>query len=43
MVEVQGDAVGIFANAVFPTSTVAEAEEKLDELNSLHRSVTQFG
>lgn len=43
MAEVQGDSVGIFANAVFPTATVAEAEEKLDELNTLHRTVTQFG
>lgn len=43
MAEVQGHEVGIFANAVFPAPTVAEAEEKLEELKAQHRSLTQFG
>jgi F-type H+-transporting ATPase subunit epsilon len=42
MAEVQGDTVGIFANAVFPASTSAEAEEKLEELKNLHHAAMQF-
>ena len=42
LTEVTGLEMNVFANAVFPTPTAAEAEEKLGELKSQHRNPTPF-
>lgn len=42
MTEVKGNEVNMFANAVFPTPTAAQAEEKLEELKAQRRTTMQF-
>jgi F-type H+-transporting ATPase subunit epsilon len=42
MSEVKGIEVNVFANAVFPSSTAAQAEEKLEELKSQRRTIMPF-
>jgi len=42
MTEVNGHEVDVLANAVFPTTTAAEAEEKLEKLKDQHQKLTQF-